>query len=476
MSAPIETDTPPETGIRTHAYVPVGAGLEVFKRRNKEVCLVGPAGTGKSRACLEKLLAIGLRTPGVKMLAIRKTLISLTATGLRTWEDHVAKEAIDAGIVKFFGGSQREPAQYRFSNGSTLVVGGMDNPTKIMSSEYDVIYVQEATELEPDEWEKCTTRLRNFRISFQQLLADCNPDKPTHWLKQRIDSGQTLGIPSRHQDNPVLWHGGDWTDYGREYVLGTLASLTGVRRARLYLGLWAAADGIIYEGWDDSAHYLTRTDPLLVPDDPDTRVCSAGIIWEWPRYYAVDFGFTNPMVIQRWAEDPDGRLYLYGEQYLTQTLVEDHAADLLEIVTGQRTMGGRWTEPRPQKIIVDHDAEGRATWASKSGLSTFKANKAVKAGIEAVQSRLKIANDGKPRLFIVRDGLARRDSMLADSKKPTCTYEEIGGYIWDKPLERSKNQSAEQPVKKDDHGMDAMRYLVMDRDPVSRNIVRVAYV
>ena len=31
--------------------------------------------------------------------------------------------------------------------------------------------------------------------------------------------------------------------------------------------------------------------------------------------WSVDFGFTNPIVIQWWAEDPDGRLYLYRELY-----------------------------------------------------------------------------------------------------------------------------------------------------------------
>jgi terminase large subunit-like protein len=437
--------------------------------------MVGPAGTGKSRACLEKLLAVGLRTPGVKMLALRKTLVSLTATGLRTWEEHVAKEALAAKTIRWYGGSQREPAQYKFSNGSVLVVGGMDDPTKIMSSEYDIIYVQEATELTPNEWEMCTSRLRNYRISFQQLLADCNPHGPTHWLKQRIDTGLTFGLPSRHQDNPVFWRAGDWTEAGRSYVLGTLANLTGVRRARLYLGLWAAADGIIYEQWDDTLHYIGRGHPLLVVDR-ETRVCSAGLPWDWPRYYALDFGFTNPMVVQRWAEDHDGRLYLYGEQYLTQQTVKEHALDLLDIVRPVRDGARQWSEPAPKLVVVDHDAEGRAVFTGTSGLGTTKADKRVRIGIEAVQSRLKIANDGLPRLMIVRDGLARRDQSLVDAKKPTCTYEEISGYIWDKPLERAKNQSTEQPVKKDDHGMDAMRYLVMNRDPAATSFVRVMHV
>jgi hypothetical protein len=43
------------------------------------------------------------------------------------------------------------------------MIGGMDKPTKIMSSEYDFIYVQEAIELTETDWENLTTRLRNGR-------------------------------------------------------------------------------------------------------------------------------------------------------------------------------------------------------------------------------------------------------------------------------------------------------------------------
>lgn len=452
----------------SHHYKPVGSALEVMKCRAKEAVLVGPAGTGKSRAALEKLLGIGLRTPGVRMLALRKTLVSLSATGMVTWKEHVAKEAIAANIVKWFGGNPTEPGQYRFTNGSTLTVGGMDNPTKIMSSEYDVIYVQEATELSADEWEKCTTRLRNNRISFQQLLADCNPDKPTHWLKKRIDDGMTVGIASRHEDNPTLYRNGSWTPSGKYYI-DTLAALTGVRRLRLFLGLWAAAEGVIYDTWDDSAHLLNRDQ--VAPAWRAER-CPMGIPMSWPRYWAVDFGFTNPFVLQRWAVDPDGRLYLYAEQYRSRRLVSAHAADVMDQVAPAGENGRQWVEPKPRDVVTDHDAEGRETFVTETGRPTIAARKEVKDGIQAVQSRLSIADDGKPRLFIVRDSLLERDSMLADSKRPTCTYEELGGYIWDKPRDGAKDESREQPVKVDDHGMDAMRYMVMHLDRNATQWVR----
>jgi hypothetical protein len=52
-----------------------------------------------------------------------------------------------ATMPTYFGGSVREPPQYRYANGSMVAIGGLDNPTKVMSSEYDICYIQESTEL-----------------------------------------------------------------------------------------------------------------------------------------------------------------------------------------------------------------------------------------------------------------------------------------------------------------------------------------
>jgi hypothetical protein len=59
----------------------------------------------------------------------------------------------------------------------------MDNPDRIMSTEFDTVFVQEATELTETDWENLTTRLRNFVLPYQQLTADCNSGSPSHWLK-----------------------------------------------------------------------------------------------------------------------------------------------------------------------------------------------------------------------------------------------------------------------------------------------------
>jgi PBSX family phage terminase large subunit len=433
-----------------HFYSPRGSARELFKRRNSEVLVSGPAGTGKSRACLEKVNLACLRTPYTRALIVRKTLASLGATGLMTWREKVVAEGLAYGVLKFFGGSAQEPAQYRYQNGSVVVIGGMDKATKIMSSEYDLIYVQEATELTEDDWEVLTTRLRNGRLSFQQIIADCNPDRPTHWLKVRCDQGKCVMLNSTHRENPVYYSAaGELTESGESY-LEKLSRLSGVRKLRLLEGKWVAADGLVYDEYDQTKHLLDRFE---IPQN-------------WKRWWAVDFGYTNPFVCQFWAEDPDGRLFLYREIYMTRKTVDQHAKDIaFQVIespkkTGDSGWSGIWKEPKPQAVICDHDAEGRKVLERELGLPTKNAEKKVLEGVQAVQRRLREEKDGKPRIFFLRDSLVSRDQELEDAKRPCCTVDELTGYIW----EQGRDQLKENPRKQDDHGMDAMRYLVADRD------------
>jgi hypothetical protein len=59
----------------------------------------------------------------------------------------------------------------------------------------------------------------------------------------------------------------------------------------------------------------------------------------------------------------------------------------------------------------------------------------------------------------MRGALTSRDAALTDAKRPGCTAEEIPGYVW---LDPSK--AKEGPVKDNDHGCDAVRYVVAERD------------
>jgi phage terminase large subunit len=436
-----------------HHFRPRGAAQAIFTARDPEVLLSGPAGTGKSRACMEKLHMMALKNPGMRALICRKTATSLSSTALVTWQRFVIPEAKKAGEVWFYGGSAQEAPQYKYKNGSVVAIGGMDNPDKIMSSEYDVVYVQEATELTETDWETITTRLRYWSISFQQIIADCNPSYPQHWLKQRCDRGVCRLLPSRHEDNPTLFDDlGGLTVRGADYI-SKLDRLTGVRLQRLRYGKWVAAEGVIYDQFMNQYHVVDR-----IPEG-DWELDHAGVPVSWPRFWGVDFGFVNPFVLQCWAEDPDGRLWLYREIYHTHITVDVHARTILAIVAPN----GKWREPKPRSVVCDHDAEGRAVLERELGITCDPAHKSVLEGIEAVQVRIKTQDEegapiaGYPRIFFVNNCTVKIDQGLADVGRPVSTIEEIPGYVW-------ADKTKEQPVKEDDHGCDAMRYVVAERD------------
>lgn len=417
----------------SHNYIPYGSNLELQTATDTEIVMSGAAGTGKSRAALEKIHACAQRYPGMRALFVRKTRSSLSESALFTFERFVLG---DNHAVMVDAPGRRNRAIYHYPNGSEIVVGGMDKSSRIMSTEYDLIYPQEAIELSEEDYESLTTRLRNGVMPYQQILSDTNPSYPHHWLKKRCERGQARMIFCRHEDNPRLYNPitGEWTVEGLSY-LAKLDDLTGARKERLRYGKWVQAEGAVYSQFDERIHVIDRFE----------------IPAEWKRYRAIDFGFSNPFVCQWWAEDPDGRLYLYREIYMTRRIVADHAAQINALSEGESI----------EYTVTDHDAEDRAT-LERCGIPTLAADKEISPGIQAVQERLRVLEDGKPRLYFFRDALVERDSALDTAKKPVCTLDEFPAYIWPKDVDGKSNK--EKPVDMDNHGMDSLRYMVMASD------------
>jgi len=132
---------------------------------------------------------------------------------------------------------------------------------------------------------------------------------------------------------------------------------------------------------------------------------------------------------------------------MTRRLVEDFARQINLASAGERILA----------TICDHDAEDRAT-LERYGIPTTAAMKAVSLGIQAVQTRLRPAGDGRPRLFVLSGALIEADQSLKDAKKPQCTEDEFESYIWIPTKDSKPNKEA--PLKENDHGMDPCRYLV----------------
>lgn len=411
---------------RYKAYEPRKNILKAFYCQDAEVLLEGPSGTGKSRGLLEKIHLCMSKYAGARTLLVRKTRESLTQSAIVTYEKFVLP---DNNMVKFRTAEQ----QYNYANGSQVVLGGMDKASKVLSSEYDIIYIQEATELSDEDYETLITRNRFGVMPYNQIIADCNPVYPTHWLHQRSISGKITTIKTDHKDNPVLWdeNAKEWTPRGIAYI-AKLDALTGVRYKRLRLGLWVAAEGMVYDDWDTNIHI-----GKAMHEPPK----------DWRRVWIIDFGYTNPLCWQAWAISPDDVAYRFAEIYQTKMLVEDLSAKLIAWRHSEN-------EPLPEAIICDWDAEDRATLERHLEMSTQPANKEVMNGIQEVKSRMRKRDDGSTGLVLCRDALIEgKDPDLVDAVLPTCTEEEIEAYEWE------DNKKKEAPKKINDHGCDCIRYL-----------------
>lgn len=419
------------------AYTPRGAGERLMYCRDREVCLEGPARSAKTTACLWKLLICAAKYTGMRGAILRKTRTSLSTTVLVTWEDQVLPDSGPLAGVKR-GPNRLQRQDYRFPNGSVIEVHGLDQVSRLMSGEYDVIYIPEANEITLDDYERAMTRLSHYVMPYQQIITDLNPQFPQHWLHQRCDAGTVTLLRASHKDNPALWDGAAWTARGTDYIFGTLGKLTGVRRKRLLEGVRAAAEGLVYDAYDPEIHLRPRS--YLRPESV--------------RYYVggVDWGYTKPGVITLWAVDGDGRMYRTHEVYRTRRLVNPWwigQAKRLQEACGRRVRAW-YCDPSEPAYIEDFRA---------AGLNAEPADNAIQPGIQAVQQRMVIAADGRPRLVLLEDALAERDEDLADAGQPVSSEDEVVSYVWAKDGTGRANRQL--PVDEYNHAMDTWRYAVM---------------
>jgi hypothetical protein len=215
-----------------------------------EALLVGAAGTGKTWGILLQLHLLSIGNPGLRILVCRKTRGALTESVLVTYEQEILPLTGHSWIAD--GVKRRVRQSYTYPNGTEWIVGGLDKPSKILSTSYDLAFVNEAIELDEEDWETLQSRIGRpeRQHPLNCLIGDTNPGDPSHWLKRRCDAGRCPEWTSRHRDNPELHDGRDWTEKGRLY-LARLERLTGTRRKRLFEGVWAAGEGQWFETFGD---------------------------------------------------------------------------------------------------------------------------------------------------------------------------------------------------------------------------------
>ena len=266
-------------------------------------------------------------------------------------------------------------------------------------------YVNEASLANPAVFSEILSRCSK---AGSHVIADTNPDAPTHWLK-------TDYIDNENPDNKTLvftFTMDDNTFLAPDYVKQKKAQTpTGMFYNREILGLWVSADGLVYQDFDEDRMVIPASQ---IPNDLHV-------------YCGVDWGFEHKGVITVWGDDNDGNVYLLHE-YTSQFKFIDYWVKLAKKL--QDKYGYNLT------FWADSARPDNVTEFQKAGIDCRNANKARMAGIEKVAEFMKTGH-----LFINKDGI---DKFL----------DEIYQYIWD--------ENTGEPKKENDDVMDSMRYAIFN--------------
>lgn len=410
----------------------------VLDDESPRILYSGAFGAGKTRGVCHKTLRLLVRFPRSTGGLFRKTARSLRPTTLDTFLRILPRE--------YLLDHNKSEQLVTLRNGSRLFYFGLDDPDKIGSLELGFAGIDEAIETTLDDWMMLEGRVGRDGIVPPpgQLFAATNPGSPNHYLYDLFfTKGLGRVVETRTIDNRLL---------PASYA-ARLGIFTGPFFERYVKGRWLSFEGLVYEAWNPLVHVV---DPFPIPE-------------EWPRWRAIDFGFTNPFSCLWFALSPEDELFVYRELYGTRKLVSEWAKEIrdlstVEIEDPDDSERKKVVPERFVSTFADHDAEDRATLEAE-GIVTDPAEKAVRPGIEAVCRRLSAENEkGKPRLFLFRNSLVYQDEFLAGLGRPTRLAEEFQSYSWHRGGDGKPDRDA--PIKLNDHALDALRYGIAGIDPV----------
>lgn len=276
-------------------------------------------------------------------------------------------------------------------------------------------FVDEVTVI-PEEF--FTQLLGRMSVPRAKLFGSTNPDNPAHWLKRKyLDRIDTL--PEWRQWKFVLDDNPSLTD---EYKASIRSEFTGLWFKRFILGEWVAAEGAIYDMWDQDTHVIPHED---LP--PMSRILAVGI----------DYGTTNATSAVALGIGTDGLLYAVDEWRYDATMSQQRHTDA-QLSAGVRAWLTTLPAP-PEWVVVDPAAASFKVQLAQDGiLNVMNGENDVAYGIRTVASLL-----GAGKLLV--------------SDICTGITSEAPGYSWD-PKATEKGQDA--PIKVADHSLDALRYAI----------------
>jgi PBSX family phage terminase large subunit len=252
-------------------------------------------------------------------------------------------------------------------------------------------------------------------VAGSKFVFNCNPAGPFHWFKKEwldnLEKKNALHIHFRMHDNPSL----------TQEKLDMYESLyTGVFYRRYILGLWVAADGIIYDNFDSEIHVVGDDD---LPERFDKMLVG------------IDYGTSNATSFLL-VGVKDGVYYIVKEYYYSGRTTQRSKSDMTYSKDLQAFIEGYdvW------RIFIDPSAASFITQLKDDNVQgIYPADHDVLNGIRTVQSMI-----DKGRLKV--------------HKSCVNLISELSSYAW---CPKAQKVGEDKPIKENDHACDALRYVIL---------------
>ena len=253
-----------------------------MRAKEKYVIFGGARGGGKSWAVRWKAILLCVRFPGIRVLIMRKSYPELL-------ENHIKPlQARLADIAKYNGVTH----EIRFPNGSVIkfMFCSRDSDLmKIQGHEYDVIAIDEATQMTEYQIKTVMACLRGTNSFPKRMYMTCNPGGPGHQYIKRLKDRRFRSdenpedyvfIQSLVTDNKALMA------KQPDYIEQLKAQPPRQREAWLH-GNWDVYEGQFFEEFrDDPEHYLDRRFTHVIdPFEPPVG---------WRIFRSFDWGYAKP--------------------------------------------------------------------------------------------------------------------------------------------------------------------------------------
>ena len=315
----------------------------------KHVGFGGARGGGKSWSVRTKAKILAAVYPGIKQLIVRRTYPELVNNHINTLINELY------GIARY----NKSEKMFTFPNGSTIKFGYCNADKDLdqyQGAEYDIIFLDEATQLQEMWIKKITACLRGVNNFPKRIYYTCNPGGVSHgyfkrlFIDRKYEEGENpedyCFIQALVTDNKALMKSQP------DYIKQLEALPPKLRDAWLY-GRWDVYEGQFFETFRtepdrvkcheagislEQAKTEGRWTHVIKPLD-----LNAGNRRGWKIYRSYDFGYAKPFSCAWWAIDYDGTLYRIRELYGC---------------TGVPDQGVRWTvEEQMEKIRQIEDSD-----------------------------------------------------------------------------------------------------------------------